>query len=108
MRILVVSGSGLTSTKDSIFEVRMKGVPGGEGGIRTREKLLTSTRFPVAPVRPLRHLSKTVGQPGPGLERRIVSKNSRFQAYQACQGHYIQCRLRLSTACLSFTYKGNL
>ena len=32
---------------------------GGEGGIRTREKLLTSTRFPVAPVRPLRHLSRT-------------------------------------------------
>ena len=30
---------------------------GGEGGIRTRETLLTSTRFPVALLRPLGHLS---------------------------------------------------
>ena len=35
----------------------MSGHDGGEGGIRTREKRLASTRFPVAPVRPLRHLS---------------------------------------------------
>ena len=30
---------------------------GGEGGIRTRERLAAPTRFPVVPVRPLRHLS---------------------------------------------------
>jgi hypothetical protein len=32
-------------------------VSGGEGGIRTRERLLTPTRFPGVPVRPLQHLS---------------------------------------------------
>ncbi len=30
---------------------------GGEGGIRTHERLETPTRFPGAPVRPLQHLS---------------------------------------------------
>ena len=34
---------------------------GGEGGIRTREELEAPTRFPVAPVRPLRHLSARNG-----------------------------------------------
>ena len=43
---------------------------GGEGGIRTRERRLTPTRFPVAPVRPLRHLSSTARHSGPNPGRR--------------------------------------
>ena len=39
---------------------------GGEGGIRTLERRLAPTRFPVAPVRPLRHLSQLEPKPIPG------------------------------------------
>ena len=39
---------------------------GGEGGIRTLERRLAPTRFPVAPVRPLRHLSEPEPKPIPG------------------------------------------
>ena len=38
MRISIVSGSGMKSTKDSVFKAKIKDVSGGEGGIRTREK----------------------------------------------------------------------
>ena len=34
MRILVVSGSRMKSTKDSAFKAKMKHASGGEGGIR--------------------------------------------------------------------------
>ena len=36
---------------------RKRELSGGEGGIRTLERRVAPTRFPVAPVRPLRHLS---------------------------------------------------
>ena len=46
---------------------------GGEGGIRTRETLLTSTRFPVALLQPLGHLSARdkVRRVGRGRQRKF-------------------------------------
>ena len=37
MRILVVSGSRMKSTKDSVCKAKVKDVCGGGGGIRTHE-----------------------------------------------------------------------
>ena len=41
---------------------------GGEGGIRTRERRLAPTRFPVAPIRPLWHLSAGQKHSEPGRQ----------------------------------------
>ena len=39
MRILVVSGLHMKSTKDSVCKAKMKDVTGGEGGIRTHDEI---------------------------------------------------------------------
>ena len=60
----------------------LEGVPGGEGGIRTRGRLLTYTRFPGVRLKPLIHLS---GRPGrihaeatQGKARRALLESAQF------------------------------
>jgi hypothetical protein len=51
-------------------------VDGGEGGIRTREAVLPPTRFPVALLRPLGHLSAPLEGSGQKARRPSMAREA--------------------------------